>query len=288
VEETALSSALGTVAAHAAGQLAARKMRYEGVAEEVLSAAYDRCGEVTEDYGRTFYMGACAACGARARGRAARPPAGRRQGRGSTQMRFMRLRTSRLLLVACLRPATPRPPGAHAPRRRPAATQLMTEQRRKAIWAIYGARRGRLCSPRRAVAPRSPQLPWPAPSRARRAIPPFPLARTPPQCGAAARTSWWTAPTRPTSRPRRWTAGRCGSGADARRTRARRPFRPKALAPPHPPPPPPAPPLARASAPRRPPTPPAPPVHPPRPLIPPPTHPYPPLPPLAGAPGPSL
>ena len=82
----------------------------------MLQSAYARCGEVTEDYGRTFYMGAC-------RGPAARQPGG----------------DSLSLYIA--RPASSRLPTPHAPARPPAATQLMTEQRRKAIWAIYGAAR---------------------------------------------------------------------------------------------------------------------------------------------------
>lgn len=73
VEEEALASALHTVDLQRAGLLEGRSMKYDSIDTEVLNAAYLRCGEVTEDYGRTFYL----------------------------------------------------------------ATQLMNEQRRKAIWAIY-------------------------------------------------------------------------------------------------------------------------------------------------------
>jgi hypothetical protein len=59
VEETALSSALGTVVAHDSGTLKSRRLRYDACSPETLEQAYDRCGIVTEDYGRTFYMGAC-------------------------------------------------------------------------------------------------------------------------------------------------------------------------------------------------------------------------------------
>jgi hypothetical protein len=58
VEETALSSALGTVVAHDSGTLKSRRLRYDACSPETLEQAYDRCGIVTEDYGRTFYMGA--------------------------------------------------------------------------------------------------------------------------------------------------------------------------------------------------------------------------------------
>ena len=58
VEEEALASALGTVVAHEAGTLKSRRLRYDACSPETLEQAYDRCGVVTEDYGRTFYMGA--------------------------------------------------------------------------------------------------------------------------------------------------------------------------------------------------------------------------------------
>jgi len=57
VEEEALAAALRTVAAQENGQLGSRRLRYE--CADVLDDAYARCGVVTEDYGRTFYMGAC-------------------------------------------------------------------------------------------------------------------------------------------------------------------------------------------------------------------------------------
>ena len=126
VEETALSSALGTVVAHDSGTLKSRRLRYEACSPETLEQAYDRCGIVTEDYGRTFYMGArspgagdAAAGAARAARRREKAPSACFADAGCTPSR--RSRRSRA-----------------APRRR-AATQLMTEQRRKAIWAIYGA-----------------------------------------------------------------------------------------------------------------------------------------------------
>jgi hypothetical protein len=56
VEEEALAAALLTVRAAEAGTLPPRSLAYECV--DVLQDAYDRCGVVTEDYGRTFYMGA--------------------------------------------------------------------------------------------------------------------------------------------------------------------------------------------------------------------------------------
>jgi hypothetical protein len=56
VEEEALASALRTVKLHESGQLSSRRLCFD--CGNVLEAAYDRCGEVTEDYGRTFYMGA--------------------------------------------------------------------------------------------------------------------------------------------------------------------------------------------------------------------------------------
>lgn len=71
VEEEALVSALRT--AEDKNTLDGRRIQFAGLSGDVLEAAYRRCGEVTEDYGRTFYL----------------------------------------------------------------ATQLMNEQRRKAIWAIY-------------------------------------------------------------------------------------------------------------------------------------------------------
>jgi len=108
VEDEALAAALQTLAASQAGALPPRRLVYE--CADVLQAAYDRCGEVTEDYGRTFYMGACRRAG-RPGGEAAQLESTARPAR-----------TARTL--------TPRPL---------AATQLMTEQRRKAIWAIYGA-----------------------------------------------------------------------------------------------------------------------------------------------------
>lgn len=124
VEETALASALGTVVADERGTLKSRSLRYDSCSAETLSQAYDRCGVVTEDYGRTFYMGArrrgCAAAG--------------RAGAGSRRKARLApvLRTGLARRLAARR--------AHAaPRSRRAATQLMTEQRRKAIWAIYGA-----------------------------------------------------------------------------------------------------------------------------------------------------
>lgn len=57
VEEEALASALKT-ADNAANLLKGRKIQYQGLGGEVLESAYKRCGEVTEDYGRTFYLGA--------------------------------------------------------------------------------------------------------------------------------------------------------------------------------------------------------------------------------------
>ena len=72
VEEQALASALGTVVAHEAGTLKSRRLRYEACSPETLEQAYDRCGVVTEDYGRTFYMGAHHAARAPA-ARCARP-----------------------------------------------------------------------------------------------------------------------------------------------------------------------------------------------------------------------
>ena len=72
VEEEALASALGTVVAHEAGTLKSRRLRYEACSPETLEQAYDRCGVVTEDYGRTFYMGAHHAARAPA-ARCARP-----------------------------------------------------------------------------------------------------------------------------------------------------------------------------------------------------------------------
>ena len=59
VEEEALASALRTVQLHASGQLGSRRLRFD--CGNVLDSSYARCGEVTEDYGRTFYMGALAA-----------------------------------------------------------------------------------------------------------------------------------------------------------------------------------------------------------------------------------
>ena len=59
VEEEALASALATVQLHASGQLGSRRLRFD--CSNVLDSSYARCGEVTEDYGRTFYMGACPA-----------------------------------------------------------------------------------------------------------------------------------------------------------------------------------------------------------------------------------
>jgi hypothetical protein len=56
VEEDALASALATVQLHASGQLGSRRLRFD--CGNVLDSSYARCGEVTEDYGRTFYMGA--------------------------------------------------------------------------------------------------------------------------------------------------------------------------------------------------------------------------------------
>ena len=66
VEEEALQSALRTVESALAGTLPPRSLAYE--CRDVLQAAYNRCGEVTEDYGRTFYMGACVAGGRRRAG----------------------------------------------------------------------------------------------------------------------------------------------------------------------------------------------------------------------------
>lgn len=60
VEERALQNALRTAEAAEAGTLPRRALAYAAVDDAVLSAAYDRCGTVTEDYGRTFYMGAAA------------------------------------------------------------------------------------------------------------------------------------------------------------------------------------------------------------------------------------
>lgn len=55
VEEEALASALRT--AQDKDVMSGRRIQYAGL-DEVLQAAYRRCGEVTEDYGRTFYLGA--------------------------------------------------------------------------------------------------------------------------------------------------------------------------------------------------------------------------------------
>jgi hypothetical protein len=64
-----------------------------------------------------------------------------------------RTRKSTLCAWLCGSPALarlpPRRAHARAPPRR-AATQLMTEQRRKAIWAIYGARGARAAAAARA------------------------------------------------------------------------------------------------------------------------------------------
>lgn len=57
VEEEALVSALKT-ADNAKNVLLERTIQYKGLGGEVLDSAYKRCGEVTEDYGRTFYLGA--------------------------------------------------------------------------------------------------------------------------------------------------------------------------------------------------------------------------------------
>ena len=55
VEEEALLAALATAASPPCVE---RNLAY-AECSEVLESAYTRCGEVTEDYGRTFYMGAC-------------------------------------------------------------------------------------------------------------------------------------------------------------------------------------------------------------------------------------
>ena len=131
VEEAALASALGTVVAHEAGTLKSRRLRYEACSPETLEQAYDRCGVVTEDYGRTFYMGAQPA----ARAPAARGAPARRLG----AQKAPGLSLPSVCLRTCARPPACRARRSRRRLRRRAATQLMTEQRRKAIWAIYGA-----------------------------------------------------------------------------------------------------------------------------------------------------
>lgn len=156
MEEEALVSALKT-AGEAAKVLTGRKIQFQGLGGEVLESAYKRCGEVTEDYGRTFYLGTPAA------GLVSRP--------------------------CVLAQAYPHDTRAHTR----AATQLMTEQRRKAIWAIYG---------RPFIHPRSHFFN----ARAADHRPWRPIR--PPQCGVDAPMSSLTARTRRISRRRLWTSGR--------------------------------------------------------------------------------
>uniref|UniRef100_A0A8R7U1Q7 Phytoene synthase, chloroplastic n=1 Tax=Triticum urartu TaxID=4572 RepID=A0A8R7U1Q7_TRIUA len=90
-----------------------------------LGEAYARCGEICEEYAKTFYLG----------------------------------------------------------------TLLMTEERRRAIWAIYGSKYTRKgCKNIFLKLPKDMNLRY----------------------GAGGQTSWWTVPTRRTSRRRRWTGGRGG------------------------------------------------------------------------------
>jgi hypothetical protein len=118
VEEDALLAALHTLEASRGGQLLSRRSLVYAC-EDQLAYAYARCGEVTEDYGRTFYLGAPRSCATGSP--AAGWPRSEKQG-----------------LRASGPHAPPRSPASHAARS-DAATQLMTEERRKAIWAIYGA-----------------------------------------------------------------------------------------------------------------------------------------------------
>jgi hypothetical protein len=113
VEETALSSALGTVVAHDSGTLKSRRLRYEACSPETLEQAYDRCGIVTEDYGRTFYMGARSL---RAGGAAVQAALAARRRRKSTQRLFCLFCGRRLHAVPPLAQLTRRapPPRSHA------------------------------------------------------------------------------------------------------------------------------------------------------------------------------